>query len=223
MSRANPSLWQNAALAVLIGAVGLLAWRLELRPALQVEPAPLGRIPLQIQAWEGRDLPVADDVSALLRADWNLQREYRDPLGNRIWLYLGYYGTERGGRPEHTPWACYPSAGWQIVADRTTESGHANELLLRREGHYRLVHFWFRSSRRTGLLGSVDQFVDRVWNRLRHGRADGALVRLSTPLPDPARLEAHRARLHAFAEELDPQLAEHWPLEQVEGHKAPAG
>ena len=57
--------------------------------------------------------------SAELRADFNLQRAYTGPAGSLIWLYLGYYGTDRGGRPEHTPRGCYTGAGWGIEQART--------------------------------------------------------------------------------------------------------
>ena len=87
-----------------------------------------------------------------------------------------------------------------------------NEYLVEREGVYRLVHFWYRSHRRTGMVDSLDQNVDRLLGRLGSGRADGALVRVSTPLEGSDEILA-RARLFRFAEQFDRQLEAHWPLE----------
>jgi hypothetical protein len=62
------------------------------------------------------------------------------------------------------------------------------------------------------MLGGLDLRLDHLSGRLRGGRADGALVRLSTPVAAGREAEA-RARLTAFARELDPLLAERWPRE----------
>ena len=83
---------------------------------------------------------------------------------------------------------------------------------MERDGERQLVHFWYRSHRRTGLLGGLDQNLDRLLGRLLDGRADGALIRLSTPLGDGDEVTARGRRL-AFAAAFDPLLAAHWPSE----------
>jgi EpsI family protein len=157
-------------------------------------------------------------VEAELRADFNLQRAYVDGSGEVIWLYVGYYGTRHGGRPEHTPRGCYTGAGWGIRAARTLDVDpmvgfRVNEYVVEREGAQQLVHYWYRSHRRTGLLGGLDQNLDRVAGRLLSGRADGALVRISTPLPVSGDEVMARSRLLAFAAEIDSELARRWPRE----------
>ena len=106
-------------------------------------------------------------MANVLEADLNLQRAYVHPAGELIWLYIGYYGTRRGGRPEHNPSGCYTGAGWGIEATRqidvTPEQGlRVNEYRVERAGERRLVHFWYRSHRRTGMLGGLDQNIDRT-------------------------------------------------------------
>lgn len=197
---------------------GILAWSLHARSELEVDPAPLDALPRALDRWQGSDIPLAGTVEAMLRADHNLQRAYRHPLGDLVWLYVGYYGTQRGGRPEHTPWECYPSAGWEIVEQGKLDLDaandlRANELVVEREGEKRLVHFWYQSHRRTGLLGGADQAIDRLLGRLSDGRADGALVRISTPL-EPGRRDEARMRLASFATLLDPEMRAHWPAER---------
>jgi hypothetical protein len=88
-----------------------------------------------------------------------------------------------------------------------------DEYLVERGGTRQLVHFWYRSARRTGMLGGLDQNVDRILGRLAGGRADGALIRLSTALGTRSESEA-RARLLALGRELDRQLAQYWPAER---------
>jgi len=198
-------------------AVGGLAWSFQLRPPLRVAADSLGDLPRQIDSWQAIDVPLDSTVEAILRADYNVQRVYRHPIGVQVALYVGYYGTERGGRPEHTPWVCYPNAGWEILASRTVtvDPGRglrANELEVDSGAGQRLVHFWYRSYRSTGLLGPLDQVRDRLLGRLRHDRSDGALVRLSTPL-SRGELVAARSRLVDFGARLDRLLDQHWPEE----------
>ena len=205
------------ACAVLL-AVGGLGWWLQLRPALAVDASALGALPSTIGSWEARDVPLADSVEEELRADFNVQRVYAHPSGDTIVLYVGYYGTDRGGRPEHVPHACYTGAGWAIEAAHSVLADAAtgmrvNEFVVERAGVRRLVHYWYRSHRRTGMLGGLDQNVDRLTGRLFQGRADGALVRLSASLDELDEAEA-RSRLLSFGAALEPLLAAHWPDER---------
>lgn len=198
--------------------VGSLAWWLQVRPALIVDGSSLSEIPTHLGSWKGNDIPIETVVESLLRTDASLQREYVHTTGELVWVYVGYYGTDRGGRAQHTPRGCYASQGWAIVESRKIESGgdtplRANEYLVERDGERRLVHFWYRSHRRGGMLGGLDQNLDRLLGRLFGGRADGALVRLSTPMrePDPS---LARARLIRLGAQLDAQLAARWPSER---------
>lgn len=210
----------TAALATAVLAVGALAWWLQLRPTLVVDSAPLASLPRQVGMWRSVDLPLDSAVESILRADFNIQRAYapgRADAESPVWLYVGYYGTERGGRPEHTPRGCYTGAGWEIAAARVVgaEDGSGrrlNEYRVERKGEAQLVHFWYRSARSTGLVGGFDQRLDQILGRLQTGRADGALIRLSTALGSGGESEA-RVRLLALGRELDRQLAQHWPVE----------
>jgi len=87
-----------------------------------------------------------------------------------------------------------------------------NEYLVERDGERQLVHFYYRSHLRTGMLGGLDQNLDRIIGRIAYGRADGALIRLSTPIGAEGEVEA-RGRLIAFASDLDRELGPHWPIE----------
>jgi EpsI family protein len=207
----------TTALVVALLAVGAAAWGLALRPPLRVDASRLGTLPERVDGWQSEDVPLESTVESMLRADFNLQRVYQHPLGEPVWLYVGYYGTERGGRPEHTPEACYRAHGWQIRERRrlgvpASDGLHVNEYVVEQGGRRQLVHFWFRSYRSTGMTRGVDQTLDQVVGRLLEGRADGALVRLSTLLDD-GDLAGARSRLLAFAAALEGQIAQHWPDE----------
>ena len=212
----------NIALLVAMVAVGAGAWWLQLRPELAFDTRELQALPLRVDAWQGRSVPVEYGVERMLNADLNLQREYEIPAsGEVVWMYVGYYGTERGGRPEHTPEVCYPSAGWEILTHEAMSLGEGseqrvNELVVERDGSQRLVHFWYHSARGAGLLDNLDVSVDHFRGRVSDGRADGALVRLSTPI-DEGGAEASRSRLVSFYRGIVPEISSRWPTEAPRG------
>jgi EpsI family protein len=204
-----------------LAVAGLLAWSIGVEPDLTVDASALRDLPLEIAGWESRDVPVGSTVESVLNADANVQRLFRHPSGHIVWTYVGYYGTQRGGRPEHTPRGCYTGAGWGIDSSRvlsvTPDSSlEVNEYQVSRRGERRLVHFWYRSHRATGLVGGFEQNLDRMVGRLFHGRADGALMRVSTPLTD-GDIVAARSRLLSFSPEFDRQVGAHWPEERPAG------
>lgn len=220
-ARGDSGRFATALVCALLVAAGGIAWWIQLRPPLEPDVRALAALPHRIGTWQSVDEPLAAAVEAELRADLNLQRVYAGRDGVPIWLYLGYYGTARGGRPEHTPRGCYTGAGWSVLASRRLVADPAsgrrvNEYLVERDGARQLVHYWYRSHRETGLLGGMDQNLDRLFGRLGDGRADGALVRLSAEVTDGDEVEA-RGRLLAFGATIDPLLGERWPDE------APAG
>jgi EpsI family protein len=207
-------------LAAALFAVGALAWWLQTRPALAVDASPLASLPRDVGPWRSVEVPLESTVESILRADFNLQRAYFPHIGAEpVFVYIGYYGTDRGGRPEHTPRGCYTGAGWDIASARALEVADGSELRVnewlveRGAGERQLVHFWYRSRRRTGMLGGLDQRLDQILGRFQQGRADGALVRLSTRLGPDGEVAA-RGRLVALGGELDRQLAQHWPVER---------
>ena len=224
-SEAEPSeAWAPAklgtwALAAAVLAVGALAWWLQTRPALVVDASPLATLPPTVGTWQSVELPLESAVESILRADFNLQRAYFPaPGADPVWVYIGYYGTERGGRPEHVPRGCYTGAGWDIESARVVGAEDGTE---RRMNEYRVekrgraparallvpVRAQHGHDRRASTSGST-----RSWAGIRDGRADGALIRVSTTLGPGGESEA-RARLLAFGSELDRQLAQYWPIE----------
>jgi EpsI family protein len=206
-----------AALIVVMIAVGVAGWSLQMVPRLRVDTSPLADFPTEIGGWQSTDISMELAVERELDADFHIQRSYVRRLTEPLWLYVGYYSTERGGRPEHTPRGCYTGAGWGIESSQTVKISsvadfRANEYLVEQGGERRLVHFWYRSHRRTGILGGLDQNIDRLLGRLLNNRADGALVRISTPIVGDDTTAA-RGRLLSFASLIDPLFDRHWPTE----------
>lgn len=209
---------RDALIALAMLTLGAFAWIVDLaRPTWIVDAQALAHLPLQMGDWRGRDIPLAGTVEEILDADFHVQRLYETGREPPVMLYVGYYGTTRGGRPEHTPRGCYVGAGWgierseSVAFDPSDPSSSATEYLVERRGARQLVLYWYRSYRRTGMTDGLMLSWDRLAGRLTSGRSDGALIRLATPLLSPS--DDARKRLTAFAQHLDPLLGDHWPRE----------
>lgn len=218
MNREGPPLFGLLGVLLLTGA---MAWWLSLRPDLALDVSVLAGLPTTLNGWSAIDLEIDQDIADMLRADANVQRVYEHPLGYWVYVYVGYYGTARGGAPEHTPDICYPAQGWKIVGRSEIEVGGrsglgAQEFVVEKEGETRLVHFWYRNRTSTGMTSTAALQLRNFWGRLASNRGDGALVRLSTPVLH-GELGTAREKLSVLDTAVDAALTGVWPEETSEG------
>ncbi len=77
-------------------------------------------LPTQIGEWTATDLPVNPQVvDAYQNPELVLQRAYRNPAGDVVWLtFIGHRGPRSFRLFEHTPTICYPLQGWTMLEDR---------------------------------------------------------------------------------------------------------
>src|SRR5665811_1355673 len=92
----------------------LIAGLLSIRPKPVIARTNLEYLPKEIAGYKGVDDTFPEAVNRELNADKQLYRHYRSSDGSQIDLYIGYYGTAKGGRTGHNPYACLPGAGWAI-------------------------------------------------------------------------------------------------------------
>ena len=199
---------------------GVAAWWLVLRPTPTHDGLALDALPAELNGWRAVEIEMDQGVSRMLAADHNVQRAYLHPHGFQIFVYVGYYGTARGGVPEHTPDVCYPAQGWSIRDANARRVGGQGgfalqEFTVEKNGEQRLVHFWYRTERVSGITSVTQLRVSHFWERLTRNRGDGALIRLSTAILDGDR-DAARARLFGLDAAVEAALAEVWPTGSVE-------
>lgn len=207
--------------AVLLIAVLLLtgaaSWWLMLRPTTMHDPTAFDALPQDLQGWRAYEIELDEGVSEMLGADHNVQRAYVHPLGYQIFVYVGYYSTQRGGTPEHTPDVCYPAQGWAIQESSVQRVGGSDgfdlqEFIVKKGEERRLVHFWYRTGIRSGITSVLGLRMSHFWGRLTENRGDGALIRLSTRIVENDPEEA-RSRLYGLDSVVEGEIAELWPRE----------
>ena len=134
-------------------------------------------------------------------------------------FYVAWYDSQQAGRSAHSPRSCLPGGGWQIkslqqvpVADVAIggQPLRVNRALIQYGPQRQLVYYWFQQRGRV----ITNEYLVKwylFWDSLTRNRSDGALVRLTVPLPEGA-VEAQADRqLAQFARDLAPMLEDYVP------------
>jgi len=174
----------------------------------------LATTPINLSGWEGRDLPLADDVAAELGVDDFINRVYLAANAPPVVLYVGYYASQRQGDAIHSPQNCLPGAGWQpVTSDRTMVdvAGRAipvNRFIIQKGLDRQAVFYWYQGRSRV----VASELRNKFWLMLdaaRLQRTDGGLVRTITPVSSTP--QAAFATLTTFSTALFPYLTSRLP------------
>jgi EpsI family protein len=201
--------------ALLLGALLATHFRspseaVQMRKPFEVFPATVGE-------WKGREESIlAPDILDVLKVSDYLMRRYDDSGGRSLWLYVGYWQSQRKGGDIHSPRNCLPGGGWEpIEASRLSIpiGGLAapisvNRYLIQKDNQMQVIIYWFQSQ------GNVvaDEFsakIELVRGAILRNRTDGALVRLSSPVQGG--VDQTTSRLIQYVQVLYPVLREYLP------------
>jgi len=171
--------------------------------------APLALFPATVAPFEfSRELDVPEAQRQRLRADELLHREYRDPSGRALTLYVAYYGRQSGGNSIHSPNNCLPGSGWEAVeSDRwTTETVYGatrvNRTLIEHgSGARALVYYWYQGRGRV-VASEYRVKAELLRDAIVDRRTDEGLVRLVFPLSSWQELDT----VDALAEQTVPEV-----------------
>lgn len=182
----------------ILAVTGLIAIGLNYFGAKPATDVDLSTIPIKVNGWLGKEIPVEADVNAILETESILMREYRK--GNdKIWLAIVYYKDSKVSL--HLPESCYTGQGSQIV-ERGTEKINdqiiANKFVLKGDKGNQIVLYYFESGDyRTHSYQSLRW--NMILNRLKRKSNSGALVRYSIPIGQDQ--EASQEKLKNFIAE----------------------
>ena len=186
------------AVAMLAGTWGLLA-SLSHGEAV-VARKPLAQFPLVIgDQWKGTESSMDEkDLAVLKLSDYMLRyyvpkreisgsgKESADNLP--LWLYVGFYQSQRTGATYHSPQNCLPGAGWQFTESKVipvSVAGGAtmavNQVLIQKGLEEQVIFYWYQDRGRV-IASEYWAKVYLVWDAMTRNRTDGALVRISVPV-----------------------------------------
>ena len=178
---------------------------------------PFTSFPSVLGEWKGREETIlGPDVLGMLKMSDYLMRRYEDRDGRSVWLYIGYWQSQRKGGDIHSPRNCLPGGGWEpIEASRLTiqipgrdAPISVNRYLIQKDNQMQVTLYWFQTQGKA-VAGEVGAKIELVRNAILKNRTDGALVRLSAPVQGG--VETTTARLVAYVQTLYPALHEYLP------------
>jgi len=202
----------------------IVAGRIALRGVPVVLHTNLENLPMQIGEYQGKEDSFSKEVYDELKADQHVYRHYQTLQGKPIGLYIGYYGTAKGGRTPHNPYACLPGAGWGIIDKATIvlkpsyspQGVQLNYVVSRKGEVYNVMLHWYQSSGTKVLTTGLQQNFQRFMGRVLHNRNDGAFVQASA-LAGEHDVPLVKERLSAFALQMLELMPGYWPEEIVIG------
>ncbi len=176
---------------------------------------PFALFPRSMGDWSGVHAELDPQIERVLGADDYVNARYVTSAGSApVSLFVGFYESQTAGSGIHSPEVCLPAGGWEIysltphqVAFPETSFGtfEVNRAIIQNGRDQQVVYYWFeqRGERFT------NDFVAKlavVWDSLRHGRTDGALVRFISPIETGETPADADARILAMMDEVLPRL-----------------
>ncbi len=186
----------------------------------------LEKIPMELDGFNGQRDLFPQRVYDALNADENVYRHYRSAQGDQVDLYIGYYGTAKGGRTGHNPYGCLPGAGWGIIiseklpldsVDQPNDKKKKifiNHILARQGDKFVNMFYWYQTRGNRIIDSGIQQNIDRFLSRLLDNRNDGAFVQISTFSKEDT-IESARELGRSFAVKIMTLLPSYWPIEKV--------
>ena len=205
---------------ILLGAI-YITYFVVVQPTVIVVDKKLDHFPGTFDGYTSENINMTANVVRELDTDVYLYRNYLVE-GQQVNFYVGYYGTQKGGRTGHNPNACYPSSGFAILSEELVELpvvfSHTDpervkvtRLLISKADEKQIVYHWYQSSANKILPRGIEQNIHRFKTRLFHNRNDGAFIRVSSVVT--GNVKETDELLTDFVEKIIPLLEQYWPIE----------
>jgi EpsI family protein len=170
-----------------------------------VEPMPdrapsFSEIPMETGNYFGEEHRFSEQSYEVLQADTTTLRLYHSLSGERIWLFIGYFASQKYGSQIHSPRHCLPGSGWRIrtiepyrleLADGVTKE--INRLVIAERNSTQLMLYWYET-RGGSIRSEYGLKWDLMMNSLRLRPTDAAMIRLNLPLFNTESVEAATQR-----------------------------
>jgi EpsI family protein len=222
--------WPFALALVMMAATwALLASRS--RAEAELPRKAFSEYPRELGGFKGRDLQMDEEVLALLKLTDHVMRVYVPASDGAprssafdgqtrqsaapVWLYVGYYGSQRTGATYHSPKNCLPGGGWVFKSSEPVKGvvpgapdAAVNRVVIEKGFDRQMILYWYQDRGRI----VADEYAAKgylILDATTRNRTDGALVRISTPIVGSE--EEAWQHLLGFATAAVPPLGEHLP------------
>jgi EpsI family protein len=196
----------------------------------------LSLMPETIGPWTARDIPMQDDVLAILGKGDFLNRVYlgpsqvsasvpdkpmdagvrpvsaSGPANTQIGLFIGYFASQRTGQSIHSPQNCLPGAGWTFESSRYTQLTAENGKVFNvgeyviSDGTSKQFVLYWYQAHGRSIANEYQAKFYMIADAIRMNRTDGAIVRVITPVLPLESVADARNRVVRFTSLMAPSL-----------------
>jgi EpsI family protein len=182
---------------------------------------PFTEFPLHMaEKWQGKELGMEQSVLDILKLSDYMMRVYLPSQEGQmrvtpLWLYVGYYQSQRTGSTYHSPKNCLPGSGWQFVeTDHVSvpvseaQSILINKVLIQKGLDKQVILYWYQDRGRV-IASEYWAKGYMIWDAMTQNRTDGSLVRISVPVTTTTE-DAYQYAL-SFLRDMWPLLLDYMP------------
>jgi EpsI family protein len=174
---------------VILILFGLTFWAIQVSGSVTKTPVKkaLSSFPQQIGNWkcvkqEYFSAPVVD----MLGVDDYISYAYASKDGQRVNLYVSYFGSVGVTGGYHSPQNCLPGGGWNIVSVESVElkskqdsgeGGRIRKIIIQKGSERQVVLYWFYNRGRI-ISSEYWEKIYLVLDAVFKGRRDGSFIRI---------------------------------------------
>jgi len=169
------------------------------------------KIPIKIETWQGKDLPIENLVYETLLTKSIIQRIYSSK-NDAVFLSIVYYPETKVAF--HGPTDCLKAQGHQIIQISHNKINFiyndkmvalkVNQLILQKQGDKRLVYYFFKAGEFIG-RDYIKLRFNLAINKITKNAKSGSLIRITTGIHDDDIQKASNI-LRDFVKDLYPFL-----------------
>jgi EpsI family protein len=194
---------------------GLFSLYFYFKDLQQTDTVYVKNFPRTVGGWVSEEIPLSKGDLALLETDNAFFRIYRNPNGEKVYLYIIY--SQNNDKITHLPEVCYRGKGVSFLAETQdfipVNYQHltisTNRLLLQSGKLYQISFYWFKAG---------DHFTSDYWkekifialNTLSGQRRGNALIRISADV-NKSDKETAIKEIKEFTNLITPQLFKYLP------------
>ena len=170
-------------LLVPFGAMAMILRYMVVEPD---RPSTLAEVPLNVGDWKGTDYPVDEATASVLQATETLVRDYTNPAGDYVGIYIGYFHDQKYGSQIHSPRHCLPGGGWVVASLEQVPFNYSgrqimvNRMTITKKNLVSQMFYWFHT-RSGDLTSEYSLKFDLVKNSLLLSPTDAVIIRLTVP------------------------------------------
>ena len=180
--------------------------------------------PSQLGDWQriGAEQRFSPEVERGLAADDYLAVQFsRAPGTPMLDFFTAWYRDLSADGVQHTPEICLPGAGWEIAEVKKVDLSGAlgletpfevNRIIIQKDEARMIVYYWFTHLGHVMPNNTAAKFSVLTRGTMA-GRADGAIVRLISPITDGQPEEVAEAEMIKLLKEIQPRLPRFIPGE----------